>query len=82
MQFRNQKVSVDEHAHSVRRNTREIGGAPEVEKNPQFWNNMAKTSIQDALRIQKNHKTKVWHKEQSSLFSSLKSSSKIIFFKY
>ncbi|XP_035668882.1 alkaline phosphatase-like isoform X2 [Branchiostoma floridae] len=52
-------VSVDEHAHSVRRNTREIGGAPEVEKNPQFWNNMAKTSIQDALRIQKNHKTKV-----------------------
>ncbi|XP_035680739.1 alkaline phosphatase-like [Branchiostoma floridae] len=51
--------SVDEHAHRARSITRENGGAPEREKNPQFWNNMAKNSIQDALRIQRSHNMKI-----------------------
>ncbi|XP_078683100.1 alkaline phosphatase-like [Branchiostoma floridae x Branchiostoma belcheri] len=48
--------SVDEHGHRV---SRANGGTPQAEKDPMFWNNMAKNSIQDALQIQRNHNTKI-----------------------
>ncbi|XP_066287000.1 alkaline phosphatase-like [Branchiostoma lanceolatum] len=47
---------LDDHAHRERRAN---GGAPEAEKRPEFWNNMAGKSIQDAVRIQKSHNRKI-----------------------
>ncbi|CAH1267518.1 ALPL [Branchiostoma lanceolatum] len=53
--------SLDDQAHRgrARSDARDYGGAPEAEENPAFWNNMAGRSIQDALRIQRNHNTNV-----------------------
>ncbi|XP_066287822.1 alkaline phosphatase-like [Branchiostoma lanceolatum] len=53
--------SLDDQAHRgrARSDARDYGGAPEAEENPTFWNNMAGRSIQDALRIQRNHNMNV-----------------------